>query len=242
MQNSKPSRKKFRQETVIHSYVLRPLALEVVRLVWNTRVTANQITLFRIVLNILSLFLFATGKPILFYFGLVLFVCHEILDHADGMLARYKNQLSSYGAKLELFGDILFSNTTSLLGLFVTYGIFQYSTDSNSILLFAILASISATTSAFVPLVVGKIDTLHVNHDIEKYLELNLLNPKDFFINLAKTAYKFRNYIVLIGALFNYLLKTPQDAFLFNLSIITYIVLELIRLLKTIHQLFNRTT
>lgn len=242
MQNLKPDRKKFRQETIIHSYILRPLALEIVRLVWDTPITANQITLFRIFLNIIALFLFATGNPLLFYIGLGLFVFHEVLDHADGMLARYKNQLSSHGAKLELFGDILFSNTTSLLGIFITYGIYVFSSDADSILYFAILASVSATTSSFVPLTINKIETLHVNHDIEKYLDLNIMNPKQFFINLAKTAYKFRNYIVLIGAFLNYNFLNIGDSSYFKISIIIYLILELIRLFKTIRQLFLRVT
>lgn len=42
----KPARKKFRQETVIHSYIVRPLAQEVMLLLWNTNITANQITFF----------------------------------------------------------------------------------------------------------------------------------------------------------------------------------------------------
>ena len=56
--SEKPPRRKFRQETVIHSYIVRPLAFEIIRLIWNTSITPNQITIFRVVLNILAVICF----------------------------------------------------------------------------------------------------------------------------------------------------------------------------------------
>ena len=60
----KPKRRKFRQETVIHSYIVRPLAQEFVMAIWNTNITPNQVTLFRSIIAVFYLLLFMYGSAI----------------------------------------------------------------------------------------------------------------------------------------------------------------------------------
>ena len=127
----KPQRQKFRQETVIHSYITRPLSIEIIRLLWNTNITANQITIFRIVLNITALVLFFQATFLSICLGYILFQIHEILDSVDGMYARLKKQQSKIGVWLEQFFDAVFSDANGFLGLVISYA--AYSITGNEV-------------------------------------------------------------------------------------------------------------
>jgi CDP-L-myo-inositol myo-inositolphosphotransferase len=89
----------------VERYFTRPLASLFVKLVYNTRVTPNQITIFSFILAVAGAFFFAMGTPGSFIAGGILVQFSSVFDCADGMLARSKDLCSRYGAFLDIFVD-----------------------------------------------------------------------------------------------------------------------------------------
>ena len=89
----------------VDRYVIRPPASLIVKAVFKTRITPNQLTGTSLVFAILSALAFAGGRPVFFALGGCLTLVSTIFDAADGMLARAKNMTSRYGAYLDLFLD-----------------------------------------------------------------------------------------------------------------------------------------
>lgn len=107
----------------------RFLSTIIVKKISKTRVTPNQITLFRGVINIISLFLFAIGNYLHLIIAFVLFQIFELLDHVDGDLATYKDMCSQMGSYLERIVDTFGSKTSNLFGLCVTIGVYRHTSD-----------------------------------------------------------------------------------------------------------------
>jgi phosphatidylglycerophosphate synthase len=89
----------------IDIYLNRPVASLIVRAVYKTSVTPNQLTYISFFLGILGAFFFSRGEYLYFILGGVSAQLCSIVDGADGMLARAKNMCSDYGSHLDLFLD-----------------------------------------------------------------------------------------------------------------------------------------
>ncbi len=205
--SDKPQRKKFRQEDVIASHIHRPLALEIVRLLWDTNITANQITLFRVVLNIISLILFAQGTLFGFVGGFIFFQVHEVLDTVDGMYSRYKKQTSKLGAYLEYFFDDLFSTANGLFGFAIAYGAYSATGDFIYIWLFISITIAHSLSLAYVihfeKEKICQEDSLHnIDHDNETYPALFGVGFKKGMQNFIFTVVVWKNELLLWGSLF----------------------------------------
>jgi len=88
-------------------YLIRPPASLVVKAVFRTGITPNQLTLGSFVFALLAGAAYAGGSHAFFALGGCLALVSTILDAADGMLARAKSMTSRYGAYLDLFLDRL---------------------------------------------------------------------------------------------------------------------------------------
>ena len=206
MNNKKPKRKKFRQEDVIASYIHRPLGLEIVRLLWNTNITANQITVFRVILNIISLIFFAQGTLIGFIGGFIFFQIHEVLDTVDGMYSRLKKQTSKIGAYMEYLFDDLFSSSYGLFGLSIAYGAYNYTHDYVYIWLFISITIAHSLSSVYLITFesekICKNGTLYnIDHDSEEFPAIFGVGLKKGFKNFVYTAMRWKNEFLLWGAL-----------------------------------------
>lgn len=132
---------------------VRILSTLICRQVAKTRITPNQITVFRGILNIASLVLFALGDYKSLIFAFFIFQIFEILDHVDGDLARLKNMTSKKGLFLESIIDHSQSTTFGPLGLCVTIGIYRQTNDVRIFLVFiAITMGYALLPSSFLPL------------------------------------------------------------------------------------------
>ncbi len=89
----------------INRYVNRPLASPLVRLLFRTRATPNQVTVAAFVLSLAGAGFFFLGKPWSFLAGGILAQLSSIVDCADGMLARARGQSSEFGGTLDLVLD-----------------------------------------------------------------------------------------------------------------------------------------
>ncbi len=89
----------------VERYFTRPLASLIVRAVFRTSITPNQLTVLSCFLGIVGGVAFLGGSHLYFIMGAALFLLSSIVDCADGMLARTKDMCTKYGALLDLFCD-----------------------------------------------------------------------------------------------------------------------------------------
>jgi len=230
----KPKRRKFRQETMIHSYIHRPLSMEIIRVIWNTNISPNNITIFRVILNIASLILFTQGTLQGFVLGFIFFQIHEILDHVDGMYARLKKQTSKMGAYMEYLFDILCSSPQGLLGFSIAYGAFTMTNDFIYIWLFITIAIGNSLYISYISVfenekIYNKESLRNIKHEDEEYIQIFGVGLSQGIKNSIYTAMIWKNEFLLWGALtFVYLKETYSidtilialliHSFFFNIS------------------------
>jgi len=108
----------------VEKYINRPLASLVVRIAYNTPISPNQLTFFSFFLGLSAAFTFSRGTPLYFLLGGILTQLSSIIDCADGMLARSRNQCSSFGSHLDLFLDRV---TDFCIFISIAFGYYTYS-------------------------------------------------------------------------------------------------------------------
>ena len=118
----------------------------------NTFVTPNYLTSLRLLFGMLAGIFFALGEYKYSNIGAFCFVLSNFLDHADGELARLKNQMSSRGHIYDLISDAL---VNILLFLGMGIGLMQ----TNLGVYACIMGIISGTTVAAI---------FYMRNDIEK--------------------------------------------------------------------------
>ena len=118
----------------------------------NTFVTPNYLTSLRLLFGIFAGIFFALGEYRYSNIGAFCFVLSNFLDHADGELARLKNQMSSRGHIYDLISDAL---VNILLFLGMGIGLMQ----TNLGVYACIMGIISGTTVAAI---------FYMRNDIEK--------------------------------------------------------------------------
>jgi phosphatidylglycerophosphate synthase len=91
----------------VDRYLVRPPASLIVKAVFKTGITPNQLTLCSFGFALLAGIVYAGGSFPFFVLGGCLALVSTIFDAADGMLARAKSLTSRYGAYLDLFLDRL---------------------------------------------------------------------------------------------------------------------------------------
>jgi len=89
----------------VNKYLNRPLASLLVRAVFRTRITPNQLTYAAFIIGLGGSYFLFQGRPSALIVGGVLVQLSSIVDCADGMLARARDQKSEFGAYLDLFLD-----------------------------------------------------------------------------------------------------------------------------------------
>ena len=86
-------------------YIHPPLEFGMTRLLANTKVTPNQVTLVGMLFSSLAVYLFATGHLV---GGILCAATKGVLDGVDGKLARLHIKYSKSGDLLDHVGDIIF--------------------------------------------------------------------------------------------------------------------------------------
>ena len=94
-------------EEIFDLIYFRPLAFFLVKIIYNTNITPNQITKTAIIFSILGGIVFTLGTPAAFVGGALLFMLYNIFDCADGQLARLKKNGSNLGRIIDGFGDYI---------------------------------------------------------------------------------------------------------------------------------------
>ena len=104
--------------------VIRPPAALIVKAVFKTKITPNQLTATSFFFALLAALAFSLGRYPFFVLAGCLSLTSTIFDAADGMLARAKGMTSRYGAYLDLFLDRL-ADFAVMAG--ATYGYARFS-------------------------------------------------------------------------------------------------------------------
>lgn len=94
-------------DELINTYVLRPLAGLLVRHLYRTSVTPNQVTMTAIIAGIAAAVLYAQGTRTSVAIAGLFVTAKDLLDSADGQLARAKSQYSRIGRFLDSIGDVI---------------------------------------------------------------------------------------------------------------------------------------
>jgi phosphatidylglycerophosphate synthase len=111
-------------EDPVNRYVHRTLAYVFVKSIFRTSITPNMITLLALVTGLAAGCAFIWGTPTAMFFGGAALWAAAILDGADGILARAKNQHSEFGRALDGTGDALvavFTVFPAFYHIWVTY-------------------------------------------------------------------------------------------------------------------------
>jgi phosphatidylglycerophosphate synthase len=111
------SLKSRRSDELINTYMMRPLAGVLVRLLYPTRVTPNHVTIASIAAGCIAAFCLSRGTPEFSAGGGVFIFLKDLLDTADGQLARAKSLYSRLGRFLDSMTDIVIN-----LALFAALG------------------------------------------------------------------------------------------------------------------------
>jgi len=91
----------------INTYLLRPTAGVLVSLLYRSSITPNQLTIAAIFAGMAAAYCYSLGQPMATILAGLLVTLKDILDSADGQLARAKNLYSRRGRFLDSIGDFL---------------------------------------------------------------------------------------------------------------------------------------
>jgi phosphatidylglycerophosphate synthase len=94
-------------DELINLLLMRPAAGVVVRILFPTRVTPNQVTVASTVAGIVAAAFYLGGTHVLVALGGCFVTLKDLLDSADGQLARAKKMYSRRGRFLDSIGDFI---------------------------------------------------------------------------------------------------------------------------------------
>lgn len=103
----KKSLKMSEVEEFVDLIIYRPLAFLLIKLIYNTRITPDQLTLAAIVMGLIGGLFYSFGLQPSSNIGAVFFILFIILDCSDGQLARLKKNGSSMGRLLDGIADYI---------------------------------------------------------------------------------------------------------------------------------------
>lgn len=128
-------------DEIINTYCIRPLAGFFVRIVFPTPITPNQVTIAATVVGIVAAAFYFDGTAMHNMVAGLCMTLKDILDSADGQLARAKQRYSRIGRFLDSIGDFL----VNLLA-FAAFGFALFRKyDAPSFLFLALLAFLGTT-------------------------------------------------------------------------------------------------
>jgi CDP-alcohol phosphatidyltransferase len=117
----KQSLKTVDSEEILDLIIFRPLSFVLVKLIYNTNITPNQISIVALIFGILSGILYGFGTHEFFIFGSISFFICNTLDCMDGQLARLKKNGTKIGRVIDGFIDYITSISVFLgLGIAMT--------------------------------------------------------------------------------------------------------------------------
>ncbi len=125
----KSSLKSYDVEEIIDIFFYRPLSFLFVKLIYSTNITPNQISVVSMLFGILTGVMFGFGTHEFFIFGAIALLISNVLDCADGQLARLKKNGTGIGRVIDGFIDYVTGLSIYVgigIGLSMTTGDYLY--------------------------------------------------------------------------------------------------------------------
>jgi hypothetical protein len=142
LQEYKNSLKKIEVEEAFDLYFYRPLAFLLVKGIYNTYITPNQLTVISMIFGILGGISYGFGSYSAFVAGGILYLLYNIVDCSDGQLARLKKSGTVVGRILDGIADYVVS-----VALYFGIG-FGYANNSSSPVLWWIITTAAGFSNA----------------------------------------------------------------------------------------------
>jgi hypothetical protein len=101
------SLKSKQSDELINIYLLRPIAGLIVRFLYQTPVTPNQVTIASIIAGLISALFYLKGTSNAFAAAGLFIILKDLLDSTDGQLARVRRQYTRIGRFLDSIGDFV---------------------------------------------------------------------------------------------------------------------------------------
>lgn len=108
-QEYKNSLKKIEVEEFFDLYFYRPLAFLLVKAIYSTNITPNQLTVISMIFGILGGISYSFGTHMAFMVGAILYLLYNVVDCSDGQLARLKKNGTTVGRILDGIADYVVS-------------------------------------------------------------------------------------------------------------------------------------
>jgi len=96
-----PEKEKANKETIWEHYFARKIAFLILPIFLKLKISANQVSVLSIITGIVGTILIAVGNFWQMFLGAILIQIWLILDKTDGLIARYRKNVSSLGKFLE---------------------------------------------------------------------------------------------------------------------------------------------
>ena len=138
----KKSLKMLEVEEMLDLFIFRPPAFLLVKLIYKTSITPNQITWLSLFFGVLGAFLITLGTASGYFFAAICFVIYNILDCSDGQLARLQNSGSLTGRIVDGSADYIVAVTS-----YLAIG-FGYASNTDDPILYWILTVLAGFTNA----------------------------------------------------------------------------------------------
>src|SRR3989339_1041317 len=94
-------------DELINTYLLRPVAGFIVSLLYKTSVTPNQVTVASTVAGLIAAAIYLNNEALTTAVAGLMVTVKDVLDSADGQLARAKGQYTRIGRFLDSTGDFV---------------------------------------------------------------------------------------------------------------------------------------
>jgi hypothetical protein len=176
-QEYKNSLKKIEVEELFDLYFYRPLAFLLVKAIYSTNITPNQLTVISMIFGILGGICYSFGSYKAFIAGAVLYLTYNVVDCSDGQLARMKKNGTTVGRILDGVADYVVS-------VALYFGIaFGYANNSSDPLLWWFLTTAAGISNAVQSGLLDYYRTRYLDYVLDrvsildeglKYLRMNL--------------------------------------------------------------------
>jgi len=185
-------------EEILDLYLYRPLAFVLVKAIYRTNITPNQITVFSLFVGVLAGVAFGLGYRAAVIAGALLYALCIVLDCADGQLARLKKNGTRLGRILDGLIDYIVT-----LALYLGLGFGFASKAEHPVVMWLVLAATGASNvfhsitldyyrSRFLEHVQGSVSRTEEDDALSFQKELDVLRTKKgkFFMKAA-----IKNYL-----------------------------------------------
>lgn len=186
MYSYRNSIKSDKSDELINTYLLRPIAGIIVWALFYTPITPNQVTIVSILSGIVAAIFYLKGTANAFVVAGLLVTLKDILDSADGQLARAKQRQSRIGRFLDSIGDFIVD-----VAVFSSIGWVLYKLNNNWLMLFLALLGFIGISLRVSYHVFYQVQFLHLqkqyeNNRITEELQEEDLNKGRFELTLQR--------------------------------------------------------